>query len=332
VNIGVGYAISSNQIQLCLPELRAGLIVQHGTLNATVRSVDDPTWPGGVRVTFDRMLAPGAAHDAGILVGDALLEFMGARIEGVNEFSRLIAVLPQGRRVSLKLARYEDGGWKEKAFTLNLDGIPLVGKEDAAQKKPPQVYLDYEVDRTFAAARKAVQPRKGEVREGVMTVRDREPRPFKETFGDGTVTQELGDRVRTATPEGGTEGEGPLDPDYRADLLEELAAWNDLARPDARLFFEKVAFTGGALVNGVTADRMEVKTKDGAERVYFLHLGTGRPLRIDVYSRRWAQWVSLVHDDWRDAGGLLRPYKVTVWNRDKESLVQTWEYTAIRKS
>jgi len=42
VNIGVGYAISSNQIKLCLPELRAGLIVEHGTLNATVRSISAP--------------------------------------------------------------------------------------------------------------------------------------------------------------------------------------------------------------------------------------------------------------------------------------------------
>ena len=39
VNIGVGYAISSNQIKLCLPELRSGRIVQHGTLNATVATV-----------------------------------------------------------------------------------------------------------------------------------------------------------------------------------------------------------------------------------------------------------------------------------------------------
>ena len=77
VNIGVGYAISSNQIKQCLPELRAGLIVQHGTLNATVRDLEDHDWPGGVRVTFDKMLEPGAAHTAGIRLGDALVSFMG---------------------------------------------------------------------------------------------------------------------------------------------------------------------------------------------------------------------------------------------------------------
>ena len=39
-------------------------IVEHGTLNATVRTIDDPAWPGGGRITFDQMLAPGAAFDA----------------------------------------------------------------------------------------------------------------------------------------------------------------------------------------------------------------------------------------------------------------------------
>ena len=35
------------------------------------RALDDPDWPGGVRVTFDKMLEPGAAHTAGIHLGDA---------------------------------------------------------------------------------------------------------------------------------------------------------------------------------------------------------------------------------------------------------------------
>ena len=332
VNIGVGYAISSNQIKLCMPEMRAGLIVQHGTLNATVRSIDDPTWPGSVRVTFDRMLAPGAAHDAGIQVGDALLEFMGERIEGVNQFSRLISVLPMGRRVSLKVARYDDGGWKEMEFRVTLDGIPLVDKQAASQKKPPRVYLDYEIDRTFNAARAALAPLQGEVREGSMTARDREPRPFKESFGEGTVTHALGDRSLVATAEGGTDGDGPLDADTRADMLEERAAWDDLCRENVRLHFAKVEFTGGAIVDGVTVDRMEITTKDGAERVYFIDLATGRPLRIDVYAKRWARWISLFHSDWRRTGDVLRPWKVEVWDRERGSLRQTWDSSSIRKS
>jgi len=333
VNIGVGYAISSNQIKLCLPDLRAGKIVQHGTRNATVRSIEDPEWPGGVRITFDQILAPGCAHDAGIQVGDALMEFQSEPITSVNQFSRLIAILPQGRRVDLKVKRYDNAeeGWQDQAFRLTLDGIPLVTKKAAAQKKPPVVFREHEIDRTFAAARAALQPLVNEKRVGTFQVRGRDELALEERYKDGSFTLKLGDRVRTATPEGGTDGGKALDPDYRADMLERVAAWNDLGVPDARRTLAEVKFTGGALVNGVTADRIEVKTADGAERVYFIHMQTGRLLRLDLYSNTWVKWMSHVFSDWRKAGGLLRPYKVTVWDREKETLLQTIQYKAIQQ-
>jgi S1-C subfamily serine protease len=332
VNIGVGYAISSNQIRLCLPDLRAGLVVEHGTLNATVRSIDDPDWPGGVRVTFDKMLAPGVAHDTGIQVGDALVEFHGETITSVNQFSRLIAVLPKGRRVSVKVKRYDDGQWTEHGYRLNLEGIPLITKEKLAIKKPARLYLDHEIDRTFGAALAALQPIASERRTGTFAVRGRDPKPLAEEYDPGRIQLTLGDRVRVATPDGGTDGDGPLDPEYGKDMRERVAAWNDLVADGARKRFREVVFPGGALVNGLTADRLEVKTKEGQERAYYVHLDTGRLLRLDIYSHTWARWLSLFFTDWRQAGGLQRPYKVAVWDREKESLLQTITYTAIRKA
>jgi S1-C subfamily serine protease len=332
VNIGVGYAISSNQIKLCLPDLRAGLVVEHGTLNATVLSVEDPDWPGGVRVTFDKMLAPGVAHDTGIRVGDALVEFQGETITSVNQFSRLIAVLPKGRRVSVKVKRYDDGKWTEHAYRLDLDGIPLITKEKLELKKPPRHYLDHEIDRTFGAARAALPPIAAERRTGTFIVRGRDPKPLVEEYGPGRILLRLGERTRVATPDGGTDGDQPLDADYGRDMRERVAAWNDLVADGARTRFKEVNFTGGALVDGETVDRIEVKTTDGDERVYHVRLDTGRLLRLDVYSRAWARWLSLFFSDWRTAGGLQRPYKVTVWDREKESLLQTIEYAAIRKT
>jgi S1-C subfamily serine protease len=331
VNIGVGYAISSNQIKRCLPDLRAGGIVEHGTLNATVRSIDDPDWPGGLRVTFDKLLDPGCAHDAGIQIGDALVEFMGERITGVNQFSRLIAVQPKGRRVELKIARFENGKWGETEVRVTLDGIPLIDEKAREQKKAPQTYLDLEVDRTFAAVRATVQPIGNEAREGTLTVEGRDTLPLTEDYAPGRVTVKTGDRIREATAGGGKEGDGPLDPEIAKDMLERVAAWNDLLTAEGRHAFETVAFTGGALVGSDTVDRIEVKTKDGAERVYFVHLDTGLLRRMDVYSQSWARWISLVFEDWRDANGLLRPYKVTIWDREKEKLLQTIAYTGVQK-
>ena len=121
------------------------------------------------------------------------------------------------------------------------------------------------------------------------------------------------------------------DPDVRKDMLERVAAWNDLLRAEGRGSFESVKFTGGALVGHDTVDRIETKTKDGQERVYFVQLETGLLRRLDIYSQSWARWISLVGEDWREANGLLRPYKVTIWDRDKEKLLQTIVYTGIRK-
>ena len=331
VNIGVGYAISSNQIKRCLPDMRAGLIVEHGTLNATVRSIDDNEWPGGVRVTFDKLLAPGCAHDAGIQIGDALVEFMGERITEVNQFSRLIAVQPKGRRVWLKAARFEDGKWHEQEYRLNLDGIPLIDEKGKSQKKPPQSYLDREIDRTFAAARAAIEPITGETREGTLTVEGREALPLKEALAAVRVTVTTGDRTREADPEGGKDGDKAIDPDVAKDMFERVASWNDLLREEGRGFFASAALTGGALVGHDTVDRIETKAKDGTERVYFVHLDTGLLRRLDIYSQGWARWISLVFEDWREANGLLRPYRVTIWDRDKEKLLQTVVYTGIRK-
>jgi len=111
-----------------------------------------------------------------------------------------------------------------------------------------------------------------------------------------------------------------------------VAAWNDLVDPQGAKAFKSVDFTGGALVNGVTVDRFEVETNNGRKRVYFVHLDTGHLLRLDVYSEFAAYWQSIYYGDWRNAGGLNRPYKATIWERKKHKLVQTYVYESIQKS
>jgi hypothetical protein len=53
---------------------------------------------------------------------------------------------------------------------------------------------------------------------------------------------------------------------------------------------------------------------------------------VDLYAHAWARWVSLYCTDWRSAGGLLRPYRVEIWDREKESLLQTLSYESIQGS
>jgi S1-C subfamily serine protease len=303
VNIGVGWAISSNQIRHCLPELRSGRIVEHGTLNATVYDVVDPEWPGGVRVTFDKILSPGCAADAGIGIGEALVSFLGEPVRETNDFLRRISVLPRGRRVTLEVARLGEKGWERREVRLTLDGIALLLDSQKAQRPAPAAWLEAETDRTLAAARAALSPIGNETRRGVLTVRGREPRAIEEPV------------------------EAP-DEESAFDARERIEAWNDLLHESGRRRFASASLDGGALFGARTVDRIVATTGDGRERVYCVDAGSGRLLGMDLYSRKWVRWISLRFDDWRPSrDGLLRPFRTEIHDRDKESLLQTivWE-------
>ncbi len=113
-NVGVGYAISSNQIERFIPGLRAGLLVRHGTLQATV--IDRAG-----AVVFDRLLEDAPAWDVGIRPGDRLLSFDGRRIESANHFASLLGTYPEGWRVKVE---YERGGLRKEAET-RLEPLPV---------------------------------------------------------------------------------------------------------------------------------------------------------------------------------------------------------------
>lgn len=87
-NVGLGYAVSIDQIKRFIPHLRAGLLGKHGTLLATV--TDD-----GDRVVFDDMYENAPAWDAGIRVGDRLLRFGDEDIRSANHFASLLGTFPE---------------------------------------------------------------------------------------------------------------------------------------------------------------------------------------------------------------------------------------------
>ncbi|MHC4933491.1 MAG: hypothetical protein ACYTGV_15005, partial [Planctomycetota bacterium] len=232
--------------------------------------------------------------------------------------------------VSVTIAKFGDDGWEERTLPITLDGIQLVKDSDKRKKETPRTFIEQEIERTFAASRAALQPIRSELRSGSLFVTGRDPKPLKESYAaDGTMRITYGDHLVEVKADGGTDGRKPLDPDRRTDLIERVSAWNDMVSPNGTRVFESVDFTGGALVGGTTVDRMVVKTKQDTERVYYIHMQTGRLLRLDIYAQAWVRWISLYFDDWRTAGGLQRPYKVAIWDREKEELLQTITYESI---
>ena len=130
VNVGVGYAISINQIKRFLGLLKSGRIVDHASLGATVSTDSDG------RVVVDDILDDSDAFRRGLRYGDELLRFGGRDIGTANAFKNVLGTYPVGWRVPLTFRR--DG--EEFERRVRLAGLHREGELEAllqAEHEPP---------------------------------------------------------------------------------------------------------------------------------------------------------------------------------------------------
>ena len=99
VNVGVGYAISINQIRLFWRHLTSGRIVDHATLGAIVTTDQQG------RVVIDDVLSTSDAFRRGLRYDDEIVSFGGRSIDTVNEFKNVLGIYPKGWRVPLEYRR-----------------------------------------------------------------------------------------------------------------------------------------------------------------------------------------------------------------------------------
>jgi serine protease Do len=99
VNVGVGYAISINQIKNFLGYLKSGRIVDHATLGATMTSNDQG------HVVVENILESSDAFRRGLRYDTRLLRFGGRRITTVNGFKNVLGIFPRGWRVPMTYER-----------------------------------------------------------------------------------------------------------------------------------------------------------------------------------------------------------------------------------
>jgi len=102
VNVGVGYAISINQIKNFMGYLRSGRIVDHATLGATVSSDEDG------RVIVTNIIDTCDAYRRGLRYSDEIIAFGGRSITTVNGFKNVLGTLPKGWRVPLSFRHESD--------------------------------------------------------------------------------------------------------------------------------------------------------------------------------------------------------------------------------
>lgn len=113
VNVGVGYAISINQIKKFMGYLHSGRIVDHATLGATVATTDDS------RVLVTNILDSSDAYRRGLRYGDELISFAGRIIASTNDFKNMLGTLPKGWRVPLTYAR----NGQQVSILVRLEGV-----------------------------------------------------------------------------------------------------------------------------------------------------------------------------------------------------------------
>ncbi|MDO4551235.1 MAG: trypsin-like peptidase domain-containing protein [Planctomycetia bacterium] len=90
VNVGVGYAISINQIKRFMGHLRAGRIVDHATLGAVVISDDVG------RAVVSQILDDSDVYRRGLREMDLITHFGGRRIRTPNDFKNILGTFPKG--------------------------------------------------------------------------------------------------------------------------------------------------------------------------------------------------------------------------------------------
>ena len=123
VNVGLGYAISANQIKNFYPDLLATKLVEYGTLDANFLDQG-----GKVVCSTINELAPVAK--LGLSIGDQLLEFEGETITTANQFTNVMCTLPEDWPATLKIEK-PDG--TQKQITVRLFGLAY-----ARPPKPPE--------------------------------------------------------------------------------------------------------------------------------------------------------------------------------------------------
>ncbi len=135
VNVGVGYAISANQIKRFIGMLKSGRLVDHATLGATV-STDDS---GSVRVS--NILNSSDAYRRGLRYGDEILGLADRDVRSTNMFKNVLGTLPKDWRVPLKIRR--EG--TTQTLLVRLEGVhsekelsDLVNAENVADQQLPE--------------------------------------------------------------------------------------------------------------------------------------------------------------------------------------------------
>lgn len=129
VNVGVGYAISINQIKHFLGCLKSGRIVDHATAGFNVATSEEG------KVLVSNILEDSDAYRRGLRYDAEIVSFGGRAIDTTNTFKNVLGIYPKGWRVPVTF-KYDN---KTVSTTVRLTGVHADEELlELVQRKPKQ--------------------------------------------------------------------------------------------------------------------------------------------------------------------------------------------------
>jgi len=321
VNVGVGYAISIDQIRRFLPALRAGITTQHATAGFTVIDRRDA-------VIVDQILDDSPAYLAGVRLGDELTAFDGSTIRSSNQFGSLLGTYPNGWPVRATFARTSGSKRTETERTFRLEAQPYPADITNVPDGAPDLLAPHPV--TTRANERAVR-RIWELQRAFI--------------GDAAMLAQVGrlqfDGTRSLTRGNATEKERLTEAEAGGALpgdvslikpvdVERIVRWL-LLKPFRNVDFESVTLSGGDEVSGRIC--AVVKLAYGGLPTVELAFDEfdGRLLRMRFDDRITGRAVDVRYSDYRKSKGFCWPHTRTMRIPDAD-VSMTYQFNSVQAS
>jgi serine protease Do len=127
-NMGIGFAVPSNQARAAMESLIKYGKVQRGFLGIEMQELDEKLAkefqaPSGHKILIASIISGGGAEKGGVKAGDVISEINGRKVDSIADFRQTIANMMPGTKVELKI--YRNG--EEKTLDITLAERPNKG-------------------------------------------------------------------------------------------------------------------------------------------------------------------------------------------------------------
>ncbi len=317
VNVGVGYAISINQIKRFIPMWRAGLTTKHATAGFTVSDRRRA-------VVVDQILDDSSAYRAGIRLGDEIDSFAGRKIGSANQFGSFLGIFPAGWPVEVVVNR--KGEFLKVRFRLEDLPLPksegpeggLFGAKDPlAPTEATRAVNRRAVRRTLLRFRDALG---GEgICGGISGLEFHGKRVLADQPGRESNVDHIESREALVAP---SKTLTPVD-------LERAVRWHLIAaRSDD--FSREARITGVDEVTGRLAVVVEIKFEDGLKIKTAFDDDSGDLLRLEFKDGFSGKQVRYEYGDHRRVGRSRMPHGRSLYLDDVLHALEVFERVLVR--